>query len=86
MATKPNYAFLLHEIAIETDPIKKQELIAQCYVFNAELIEEEKNLFNYMDSGYLEKNPDKDSYTFDNTFDANLNPSYVGKYFDEKIR
>jgi hypothetical protein len=86
---KPDYETLLHEIAIETDPVKKAELEAQCYVFTEELTDAEKNLFNYVQAGYIEKNPDKDSYIIDPLHypfvENKKSPSYVGVYFYEKV-
>lgn len=53
----PDYATLLGQIAQEEDSDAKQLLIAQCYVFEELLTEEEKDLFNYFQSGYIEDNP-----------------------------
>ena len=43
----PNYASLLAQIAVETDPGIKASLIAQTYVFNTALTEAEIELFEY---------------------------------------
>lgn len=86
---KPNYELLLNQIANETDPVIKQELKDQCYVFEEELTDYEKNLFNYIQDGYIEKNPDKDSYIIDPLHypfvENKKSPSYVGVYFYEKV-
>lgn len=74
MADNPNYELLLAQIAAETDPIVKQQLIDQAYSFRAELTEEEKQLFEYVVAGYIENNPG----------DVNdLFSSYVGVYFND---
>ena len=53
----PNYASLLAQIAVETDPGIKASLIAQTYVFNTALTEAEIELFEYTTSNYIEDNP-----------------------------
>ncbi len=53
MASNPDYATLLPQIAAETDSDAKQLLINQCYQFNVPLSQTEKNLFNYIDSDYI---------------------------------
>lgn len=53
----PNYAVLLAQIAAETDPVLKQQLIDQCYVFLGELTLEEIELFEYCAFDYIENNP-----------------------------
>lgn len=53
----PNYASLLAQIAAETDPVIKQQLIELCYVFEQELTREEKELFEYCEFDYVEDNP-----------------------------
>lgn len=89
LMAKPNYATLLNQIANESDPVVKQELISQCYVFVEELTTEEKDLFNYVQAGYIEKNPDGNSYIIDvNHYpfvENKKSPSYVGVYFYEKV-
>jgi hypothetical protein len=72
--TKPNYALLLNQIAQETNPIIKQQLIEQCYVFTEELTEEEIELFGYVQDDYIENNPG---------LVGNNLKSYVGVYYDE---
>jgi hypothetical protein len=72
--SNPDYATLLKQIAEETDPVLKQQLIEQCYVFNEPLTEEEKSLFDYVDNGYVKDNPG-----YNNEF-----KSYVGTYYDEE--
>lgn len=71
---KPNYAELLSQIAIETDPVIKAALISQCYVFTEELTAEEKQLFNYCNDGYILYNPG---------LVGNSIKSYVGTYYNE---
>ena len=70
----PDYATLLAQIAAENDPIAKQALIDQCYVFETTLTATEQNLFNYMDVEYVEDNPGN---TDDSSFSA-----YSGVYFN----
>lgn len=53
----PDYATLLPLIAAETDPVAKQALIDQCYVFEEELTDAEIDLFRYFYDGYIEDNP-----------------------------
>ena len=72
---KPNYASLLAQIAAETDPTTKQSLIAQCYQFPEELTTEEKDLFSYVSSGYIEDNPGYD--------DSDVYVSFVGKFYND---
>jgi len=57
LMANPNYASLLAQIATETNPTAKQALIDQCYIFTEPLTDSEKELFNYMNSGYIENNP-----------------------------
>lgn len=57
MAINPDYALLLAQIAAETDPVIKAQLEAQCYVFQAELTDGEKELFEYCAFDYMENNP-----------------------------
>lgn len=70
--TKTNYALLLSQIAQETDPVAKQALIDQCYVFTEELTSEEIELFEYTKFGYIEANPG---------IKGNAYSAYVGVYF-----
>jgi hypothetical protein len=83
---KPNYLQLAELIKNETDPAKKQELIQQLYVFVETLTDEEKDLFNYINKGYIKDNPgpntfvDNTVYPFDNAQKAE---SYVGVYYAE---
>jgi hypothetical protein len=53
----PNYALLLAQIAAETDPVLKQQLIEQCYVFEETPTLEEIELFEYCAFNYVENNP-----------------------------
>lgn len=75
--TNPNYAVLLPQIAAETDPTLKQSLIDQCYQFRVPLTQEEENLFAYINSGYIQDNPN----ATDGTPDTFI--SHVGIYYDE---
>lgn len=70
----PNYASLLAQIAVETDPVIKASLIAQTYVFNTALTESEQELFEYTTFDYIEDNP--------GVVGNSLN-SYVGKYYND---
>lgn len=70
--SNPDYAILLAQISSETDPVAKQALIDQCYVFNDPLTNEEKELFSYVEDGYIKFNPGDDQGIY---------KSYVGKYF-----
>ena len=72
----PNYASLLAQIATETNPTAKQALIDQCYIFTEPLTDSEKELFNYMNSGYIENNPGIVGNSF---------ASYVGIYFSDTV-
>jgi hypothetical protein len=72
---KPNYASLLAQIAAETDPAIKANLVAQCYVFPEALTEEEKQLFEYCNTDYIESNPG---------IVGNALASYVGKYYNDQ--
>jgi hypothetical protein len=71
----PDYETLLGQIAQETNPVAKQALIEQCYVFEEELTEAEKDLFNYVLNGYIDDNPGYD--------DADTYVSFVGVYFND---
>lgn len=55
----PNYAALLAQIAAETDPVLKQALIDQAYVFTEGdgLSNTEIQLFEFVDFNYIEPNP-----------------------------
>jgi hypothetical protein len=70
----PDYATLLAQIAAEDDPVLKQQLIDQAYIFEEILTEEEISLFDYIVSGYIENNPG----TVGNSFS-----SYVGVYYND---
>lgn len=72
---KPDYATLLAQIAAESNTEIKQQLIAQCYVFEEPLTQDEIQLFEYMNFGYVEPNPGYDANT---TYE-----SYVGQYFSD---
>jgi len=75
MTTNPDYATLLGQIAAETDPLIKQQLIEQCSVINEILTEEEIELFNYIESNYIEDNPGERGNSFS---------SYVGIYINQE--
>ena len=68
---KPDYATLLSQIAAASGDAKTA-LELQCYVFEEELTDTEKNLFNYVSDEYFLFNPGTESETF---------KSYVGVYF-----
>ena len=70
---KPDYETLLSQIAAASGDTKTA-LELQCYVFEEELTDTEKNLFNYVSDEYLSSNPGTDSGTF---------KSYVGVYFSD---
>lgn len=53
----PDYATLLSLIAAESDPAAKAILEAQCYVFNEELTEAERELFEFHAFEHTEDNP-----------------------------
>jgi hypothetical protein len=69
----PDYATLLTQIAAASGDAKTA-LELQCYVFEEELTDTEKNLFNYVSDEYFLFNPGTDSGTF---------KSYVGVYFND---
>jgi hypothetical protein len=76
----PDYATLLPQIARETDAVKKQALIDECYQFNEPLTLEEKSLFSYFTPDGIEDN----DYVIDNPglIQGNLFVSYVGDYYN----
>lgn len=78
--TNPNYATLLPQIARETDAVKKQALVDECYQFNEPLTLEEKSLFSYFTPDGIEDN----DYVIDNPglIQGNLFVSYVGDYYN----
>ena len=76
-ASNPDYATLLPQIASETDATEKQLLIDQTYQFNSPLSQAEENLFAYINSGYIQDNPN----AIDGTPSAFI--SYVGIYYDQ---
>lgn len=53
----PDYAALLAQIAAETDPVARQLLIDQAYQFIEELTDDEIELFEYTQFGYIDPNP-----------------------------
>jgi hypothetical protein len=53
----------------------RQTLLDQLFVFNEELTEAEKNLFNYIEDTYIENNPGDVNSVFS---------SYVGVYFNDE--
>ena len=69
----PDYATLLSQIAAASGSTKTA-LESQCYVFDEELTDTEKNLFNYVFDEYLTPNPGTESGTF---------KSYVGVYYSD---
>ena len=73
----PDYATLLPQIAAETDAVKKQALIDECYQFRVPLTQEEEDIFAYINSGYTQDNPN----ATDGTPDAFI--SHVGIFYDE---
>ena len=75
IGTKPNYAALLSQIAVETNAARKQAWIEACYQFPAPLTETEEDLFNYINKDYIDDNPGLD--------DEGNYVSLVGVYFDE---
>ena len=72
MATNPDYDALFAQIAVETDPVIKQQLIDQAYVFNEPLTAHEKELFAYVYDDYIEDNPG-----YVQGFDPTGSPLYV---------
>ena len=70
---KPDYATLLSQIAAASGDAKTA-LELQCYVFEEELTDTEKNLFNYVSDEYFLFNPGTDGGTF---------KSYVGVYYSD---
>jgi len=72
--TNPNYATLLPQIAAESNPTTKQNLINQCYVFTTALTDEEKQLFEYVQQDYVQNNPGNAD---DSSFSA-----YAGVYYN----
>ena len=74
--SKPNYAYLLGQIAIETNPDTKAELEAECFSFPEALTDAEKELFGYVNDGYFDFNPGLDGTTF---------KSYEGVYYSDTV-
>lgn len=85
---KPDYVTIASQLAIETDPVERQNLKDQLYVFSVpqplpegETIEDylltdaEKQVFAYVYDDYIENNPGLD--------EANTFVSYVGVYYGE---
>jgi hypothetical protein len=70
---KPDYETLLSQIAAASGAAKTA-LELQCYVFEEELTDTEKNLFNYVSDEYFLLNPGTESETF---------KSYVGVYYSD---
>lgn len=75
--SNPDYATLLPQIASETNITEKQRLIDQTYQFNSPLSQGEEDLFAYINSGYIQDNPN----ATDGTPDVFI--SYVGIYYDQ---
>jgi len=71
----PDYATLLAQIAAEDDPVLKQALIDQAYVFNQTPTDEEIQLFAYIQDDYIENNPGIVGNSFS---------SYVGVYYNNE--
>jgi hypothetical protein len=55
--TNPDYIAIAELLKTETDVTVRQTLLDQLFVFNEELTEAEKNLFNYIEDTYIENNP-----------------------------
>lgn len=71
--TNPDYAALLAAIAAETDPVLKQALIDQAYVFTSTPSNNEIQLFEFVDFDYVEPNPG----IFQDTTAFYFTPGYV---------
>lgn len=69
----PDYKTLLQQIGKETDLVKKQELIEKTYIFEEQLTEEEKELFDFVEKDYIKNNP---GYTNSKEY-----VTYTGKYW-----
>jgi hypothetical protein len=68
--SKPDYASLLAQIAVETDPTAKAALEAQCYQFPEPLTPAEEDLFAFVNSDYIQDNP-------------GTTTSYIGVYYGD---
>ena len=73
--TNPDYIAIAELLKTETDATVRQTLLDQLFVFNEELTEAEKNLFNYIEDTYIENNPGDVNSVFS---------SYVGVYFNDE--
>jgi hypothetical protein len=71
--TNPDYAALLAAIAAETDPVLKQALIDQAYVFTSTPTDGEIELFEFFNYDYVEPNPGN----FQDTTAFYFTPGYV---------
>lgn len=71
---KPNYFAIAEQLKVETDPTIREQLTSQLYIFTEQLTEQEKDLFGYIDSGYIENNPG---------IQGNQYASYVGTYYSD---
>jgi hypothetical protein len=72
---RPDYVALFEQIAATADPVERENLLVQVYTFISPLEDFEKTLFDYMISGYVEKNPGMVGNTFS---------SYVGVYVNQE--
>lgn len=70
----PDYEALLRAAAAEDNPVLKQELLDQAFVFEEILEEEEIVLFDYVEEEYVENNPG---------IVGNSYSSYVGVYINQ---
>jgi hypothetical protein len=70
--SKPDYFAIAEQLKTETDPVIRAQLVDQLYTFTEVLTEEEKALFGFFDSGYIENDPGYIAETFS---------SYIGKYY-----
>jgi hypothetical protein len=71
----PDYETLLQAAAAETDPVLKQQLLDQAFVFNEILTPEDIQLFSYVQDGYIDNNPGIVGNSFS---------SYVGIYINNE--
>ena len=69
----PDYAALLAQIAAETDPVLRQALIDQAYSFQEELTDDEIELFEFTQFGYIDPNPG----LFTDTSASYFTPEYI---------
>ena len=72
--SKPDYLGIAEQLKVETDLDRREQLKSQLYVFTEQLTQEEKDLFGYINSGYIENNPG---------IQGNQYASYVGTYYSD---